>query len=105
MVRGFSSGVDGVVGLLAPQMQRRVPGILGRPDSLFLDILVASLLFGQDPSVQGRCSFVEGHLKSSIVLARGDLVPFDHRIACSHNRMGGFVGYSEMDSVGHVPSI
>ena len=88
--------------LLFLQMRRRVLDTPGRLDSLSLGILVVPLWFDRGPSVQGHCSFVEGHLKSSIVLVEDDLVLFGRRIVCSHSRMGGFVdclgmGFGERD--------
>ncbi len=49
LVQDFGSGVDRAVGLLVLQMRRRIPGTLGRIDSLFLDTLVTASCFGRDP--------------------------------------------------------
>src|SRR5258707_5867774 len=98
VVRGFGWGVGMVAVLLFLQMWRRVLDTVSRLDSLFLDILVMPPWFDRGPLVWGRYSFVEGHLKSSIVSVEDDLVLSGRRIACSHSRMGGFVDCLGMGS-------
>src|SRR5260370_24502674 len=101
LVRDFDWGGGKAVDLLFLRMRQHVPGIPGRPDSLFLDILVVALWFDRGPLVRGRYSFVGEHSKNSIVLVEGDLVPFGRRIVCSHSRMGGLVGCLGMGFAGH----
>src|SRR5258708_1014969 len=102
LVRGSGWEDDKFVGLLVLRMQRCVLGTLG---SLFLDTLVMLLWFDPGPLAQGHCSSVVGHLMSSIVSAGDGLVPFDHRIVCFPNRMGGFVCCLGMGFVGRDLSI
>ena len=103
--QGFGSGVDKVVAPSALQMRRHALGILGRPDSLFLGTLVVPLWFSQDPLERGHYSFVGGRLTSSTVSVEDGPALSGRCIVCSHNRMGGFVGYLGMGSVGRGPSI
>ena len=105
LVQGFDLGVDRVVDPLILQTRRHALGILGRPDSLFLDILVVPLWFGQDPLERGHYSFVGEHLTSSTVLVEGDPALSGHRIVYSRSKTGGFVGCLGMGSVGRGPSI
>src|SRR5258708_25431965 len=91
LVLDFDWGVGKAVALLFLRTRQHIPGIPGRPDSLFLDILVVALWFDRGPLVRGRYSFVGEHSKNSIVLVEGNLVPFGRRIIGSHSRMGGLV--------------
>ena|SRR5258708_4382775 len=105
LVQGFDSGVNRVVDPLVLQTRQHALGNLGRPDSLFLDILVMPLWFSQDPLERGRYSFVGEHLTSSTVLVEGDPALSGRCIVYSHSKTGGFVGCSGMGSVGRGPSI
>ncbi len=103
-VQGFGWGVDRLVDLLVLQMQRHVPGILGRPGSPFLGIPVMPPWFDQGPLGRGHYSFVGEHLTSSIVLAGDGSALSGRHIACFHSRMGDFACYLEMGFAGRGPS-
>jgi len=91
--------------LLFLRTQLRVLDIPGKLGILSLDTLVVAPLFGRDPLVQGRCSFVEGRSKSSIAYFENDLALFGRHTVCSRSRMGGLADYLEMGFGERGPSI
>src|SRR5713226_6456924 len=90
------------MGLLILLVQRHILDTFG---TLFHDIPGMLLWFGQDPWVQGRCSFVWGHWMSSIALVWDGFVLFDRRIGCFHSKMANLVCCLGMGSVVCGPSI